>query len=105
MYWTVSVDPAHIVCRKQLIFSLLRLMRRVLIPNDYKLILMRCGMDDAPGLMEFDELALFFGLPSPGCAQRRYERAVDRVRAAIPGSEVERWIGSYHRLYTGDALF
>ena len=65
MNWTTGTDPARIVYRRQLVHSLLSLMRRVLIPQDYKLILMRCGMDEAPGLMEFDELALFFwpGIP------------------------------------------
>ena len=105
MNWTTGTDPARIVYRRQLVHSLLSLMRRVLIPQDYKLILMRCGMDEAPGLMEFDELALFFGLESPGCAGRRYDCAIASVRAAIPGSEVERWMGSYHRLYSGNSLY
>ena len=94
MNWTTGTDPARIVYRRQLVHSLLSLMRRVLIPQDYKLILMRCGMDEAPGLMEFD-----------GCAERRYDCAIASVRAAIPGSEVERWMGSYHRLYSGNSLY
>ena len=105
MNWTTGTDPARIVYRRQLVHSLLSLMRRVLIPQDYKLILMRCGMDEAPGLMEFDELALFFGLESPGCAERRYDCAIARGGGAPPGGEGERGRGSSHRLFSGNSLY
>jgi len=45
--------------------------------------------------MEFDELAVYFKSGTPEIAEQYYNKAIQKTRAAIPGSELEYWIASY----------
>lgn len=78
----------------KVLYFLGRLMQDALLPVEQRLILLRCGMgEDAP--LSFAQLAKRLELSSSREAVRRYVQAVEKTRAAIPGSELSFWVASY----------
>lgn len=91
-------DPAQTVCRKQILYGLIGLMKRVLSERECSIIFVRCGIEDA-GPMDYNGLSTYFGLHSAKEAAYQYQHAVDTVRAALAESEVAVWISCYQTLY------
>lgn len=78
----------------KVLYFLDRLMQDVLLPVEQKLILLHCGVDEDEPL-SFAQLAGRLELSSSKEAARRYLQAVEKTRAAIPGSELAFWVASY----------
>lgn len=78
----------------KVLYFLNQLMQDVLLPVEQELILLHCGVgEDAP--LSFSQLAGRLELSSSKEAARRYLQAVEKTRAAIPGSELAFWVASY----------
>ena len=74
---------------------LTRLMKKELHPKERNLIYCHCGIGvDAP--MGWKELASHCKFASPKVAKERYLRAIEKTRAAIPGSELNELIAGYN---------
>lgn len=94
-----SIDPAQLVYRKYILEHLLVLMEETLSQRERRLILMHCGMGEADFPMTFDELATAFNLGSSSAAESLFQLSIERLREAIPGSELENWIVNYKMVY------
>lgn len=80
--------------KDKVLYCLDRLMQDTLLPLEQRLILLRCGVgEDAP--LSFAQLAEQLALSSSKETARRYLHAVEKTRAAIPGSELAFWVASY----------
>jgi hypothetical protein len=82
------------VYRGCVLHHLIRLMKDKLLPKESQLILLHCGVGVAAP-MEFEKLAVYFQLDTPEITEQYYNEAIQKTRAAIPGSELENWIASY----------
>ena len=80
--------------RKEVLFHLAALMRAALCPAERHTILLHCGIG-ASHPLPFQDIAAILAMPSPGYAQACYIRAVQKTRAAIPGSNLERYVAYY----------
>jgi len=89
-----SCDTVLYIYRKRVLHYLMLLMKKVLLPEERTLILLHCGVGTAAP-MEFNRLAKYFHLDTSKITEQRYNEAVQKTRAAIPGSELEKWIASY----------
>ncbi len=80
--------------RGRVLHHLAVLMRRVLSANERRALLLHCGVGvEYP--QQFDQIALQLALPSPQAAQASCQAAVQKTRAAIPGSRLERYLARY----------
>lgn len=92
--FTVEHTAVRYTKKGKVLYFLGRLMQDVLLPVEQELILLRCGVgENAP--LSFAQLAGRLALGSSGEAVRRYLQAVEKTRAAIPGSELAFWVASY----------
>lgn len=80
--------------RGQVLHHLSILMGASLLPEERKLILLHCGVGtEAP--LSFAALGRQLALGTAGEASRRYDKAVEKVRSAIPGSPLSFLVISY----------
>ena len=88
-----SCDTVRYIYRNCVLHYLMLLMRKVLLPEERQLILLHCGVGTtAP--MEFDKLSEYFQLDTSKITEQHYNKAIEKTRAAIPGSKLEKWIAS-----------
>ena len=74
---------------------LTRLMKKVLHPKERDLVYCHCGIGvDVP--MGWQELASHCKFASPEIAEKCYYRAIEKTRAAIPGSELDELVAGYN---------
>ena len=74
---------------------LTRIMKKELHPKERNLVYCHCGIGiDAP--MGWQELASRYKLASPEIAKEHYHRAIEKTRAAIPGSELDELVVGYN---------
>ena len=74
---------------------LTRLMKKELHPKERSLVYCHCGIGvDVP--MGWKELASHCKLDSPKVAKERYFIAIEKTRAAIPGSELDELVIGYN---------
>lgn len=67
---------------------------KILLPEDRKLILLHCDVGiKAP--LSFTVLSRQLYMGSSRETSRRYIEAVEKVRNAIPGSQLAFWVASY----------
>lgn len=77
--------------RGRVLSLLFELMGTALSAGEHRAVLLRCGFGlDEP--MPFGQIAKVLDLPSPRYARAFYDRAVDKTRQAIPGSELEGYL-------------
>ena len=87
-------DSVRYVDKGCVLYHLVSLMEKELSPKERKIIYCYCGMNvEAP--MGFGKLADHFRFDSLEHARHSYHEAVRKTRAAIPGSELERWVASF----------
>jgi len=80
--------------RERVLRHLLQIMIKELLPKERQMIFLRCGLAIAEP-MEFDQLAARFQLGTPVIAEEYYNKAIQKTRAAIPGSKLEKLISGY----------
>lgn len=80
--------------RREVLHHLAVLMRVALRPAERRTVLLHCGIGVAQP-MPFQDIAAALAMPTPGHAQACYVRAVQKTRAAIPGSKLERYVAYY----------
>lgn len=91
-------NPTHSAVRytdrNRVMHHLTQLMRKVLLPEERKLILLHCGVG-AQAPLSFAVLSRQLSIGTSGDTSRRYTEAVEKVRNAIPGSQLDFWVASY----------
>lgn len=95
----ISTNPVRHIYVKHTLHYLRQLMQATLTPLEDQLVMLHCGMYTRGRSVSFSNLARVFQLESPEAGKALYRQAVHKVRAAIPGSTLERWILCYHLAY------
>lgn len=80
--------------RGEVLHQLSILMHTALCPAERRAVLLHCGVGMAQPL-PFQDIASVLAMPSPGHAKACYVRAIQKTRAAIPGSRLERYVAYY----------
>lgn len=92
--FTQKYESYRYVNKDRVLLRLTQLIEKVLLSQERQLIYLYCGMENEEP-MKFHELAEHFKLGSAELAEQRYNEAVNKTRAAIPGSELEYCIAGY----------
>lgn len=80
--------------RYQVLHHLSILMRKKLLPEERRLILLHCGIGtEAP--LPFTVLSSRLSLGNAADTERRYIQAIEKVRTAIPKSKLSFWVASF----------
>ena len=77
--------------RPHVLYLLMHILWKVLLPKEHELVLMHCGFGFEESI-GFRELADYFKIDAPEFAKQCYDEAIQKVREAISGSELEDWI-------------
>lgn len=78
----------------QVLNYLTKLIKKCLLKNEVRLIYWHCGIASKYP-MEFYDLAYRLHYKDAESVERKYNQCVQKVRKAIPGSELENWISNY----------
>lgn len=92
-------NPRHLCHIHQMFLSAIALMDEALTDRERQIVLLHCGLSPTKSVVGFSRLAALFSLKSSAEAKRVYQRAIVKIRLAIPGSAFEHWVVSYDQVY------
>lgn len=92
-------NPCHLCHVHQMFLNALALMEEALTDRERQIVLLHCGLGPTKSVVGFSRLAALFSLKSVVEAKKVYQRAVIKIRLAIPGSAFEHWVVSYDQVY------
>lgn len=89
----------HLCHIHQMFLNAMALMGEALTDRERQIVLLHCGLGPTKSVVSFSRLALLFSLKSSVKAKKAYQKAVIKIRLAIPGSVFELWVVSYDQAY------
>lgn len=92
-------NPRHLCHVHQMFLNAIALMDETLTDRERQVVLLHCGLGPTKNVVGFSRLAALFSLKSSAEAKKMYQRAVIKIRLAIPGSAFEHWVVSYDQVY------
>lgn len=95
----LHANPRHLCHIHQMFLNAIALMEEALTDRERQIVLLHCGLGPTKSVVGFSRLATLFSLKNSVEAKKMYQRAVIKIRLAIPGSAFEHWVVSYDQVY------